>query len=85
MPLELRLLTSRTAEDEEREREFELQQRLQMQERMRKQAEIDRLLMQATGNNTDSEDPSSDEDTTDYRQEIERFKHKQELLKKRTH
>ena len=51
---------------------------------MRKQAEIDRL-MRATDNNTDSEDPSSDEDTTDYRQEIERFKHKQELLKKRTY
>jgi len=39
-----------------------------MQERMRKQEEIDRLMRaNTTVIETDSEDTSSDEDTTDYR------------------
>ena len=89
MPLELRLLTSRTAEDEEREREFEAMQRLEMQERMRRQEEVERLRLAQRvgleGAETESEETSSDEDGTDYRQEIERFKNKQEmLLKKRS-
>jgi hypothetical protein len=60
-----------------------------MRERMRKKEEMDRLLAQASrlgGSETESDETDgSEEDCTDYRQEIQQFKTRQQIiqLKKR--
>ncbi len=77
IPLELRLLSSLNEDDRIQQEEYEREEHRLMLERMRKQKEKERslaMIARGTADDTESEESSGEDCSTDWHQEIAKFK-----------